>query len=288
MPSSRHVVVVQDIYDAYGNPRKQISDNGPPFNSEAMKEFTTKRHIAMQKIPPLHRSANPVETFMKPLGKTMKIANYTRKSEDSLRQLLSNHRETPHPATGVAPASRFFRDGQLNVFPRVSVSDDQVRESIQKDIDLKQNREEEINSSKFRQSSEISVGDTVMMRNHRKQSKSQPTFLPEAFKVVNVSQDGRILVIARKSDGAVFRRHPDDVKIFDGEFPKKDEHLFSEKDELEAWHGHCSRFRDHDEYNEERENAVEETADVHVQAQPRRSERVQQRNQKYYNDDFET
>ena len=99
MPSSKHVVVVQDlgsrfpaaklvsstsaakvlpvlsnIYDAYGNPKKQISDNGAPFNSKAMKDFTQQRGIMMQQIPPLHPSANPAETFMRPLGKTMKIA----------------------------------------------------------------------------------------------------------------------------------------------------------------------------------------------------------------------
>ena len=77
-----------------------------------MKKFTSNRNIKMQKIPPLHPSANPVETFMKPLGKTMKIANYTRQSEDeALCELLVNYRDTPHPATGIAPGSRLFRDG---------------------------------------------------------------------------------------------------------------------------------------------------------------------------------
>ena len=91
MPSSRHVVVVQDIgsrfpaaklvastnaskvlpvlreiYDAYGNPKRQISDNGPPFNSQAMRQFTADKGIKMQQIPPLHPSANPTETFMRP------------------------------------------------------------------------------------------------------------------------------------------------------------------------------------------------------------------------------
>ena len=70
MPSKHHVVVVQDlasrypaaklvsstsadkvlpilseIYDNLGNPQKQISDNGPPFNSKAMDIFAEKRGI---------------------------------------------------------------------------------------------------------------------------------------------------------------------------------------------------------------------------------------------------
>ena len=86
MPSSRHVVVVQDlgsrypaaklvtstkadkvipimeeIYDIYGKPEVQISDNGPPFNSEKMKTFAEKHSIELRKTPPLHPSSNPAE-----------------------------------------------------------------------------------------------------------------------------------------------------------------------------------------------------------------------------------
>ena len=70
MPSSKHVVVVQDIgsrfpaaklvsstkadkvipaldeiYDVFGNPDTQISGNGPPFNSHKMKRFGEERGI---------------------------------------------------------------------------------------------------------------------------------------------------------------------------------------------------------------------------------------------------
>ena len=101
MPSRKHIVVVQDlasrfpaakivsstaadkvipamteIYNSYGNPEVQLSDNGPPFNSASMNKFAEECNIKLEKIPPLHPSANPVETFMRPLGKTMKIANY--------------------------------------------------------------------------------------------------------------------------------------------------------------------------------------------------------------------
>ena len=84
MPSKRHIVVVQDlasrfpvgkiisstkassvlpalddVYGNFGNPENQLSDNGPPFNSSAMQTFCKTRNIHMDKIPPLHPSANP-------------------------------------------------------------------------------------------------------------------------------------------------------------------------------------------------------------------------------------
>ena len=93
MPTSKHVVVVQDlasrfpaaklvtstkadkvlpalseIYATYGNPEVQISDNGPPFNSTQMHHFTANKSIKLQMAPPLHPSSNSVETFMRPLG----------------------------------------------------------------------------------------------------------------------------------------------------------------------------------------------------------------------------
>ncbi len=100
MPSSKHVVVVQDlasrfpaaklvtstkadrvipahseIYGTYGNPEVQISDNGPPFNSARMQKFAASRSIELRHTPPLHPSSNPLETFMRPLGKAMKIGH---------------------------------------------------------------------------------------------------------------------------------------------------------------------------------------------------------------------
>ena len=102
MPTSKHVVVAQDlasrfpaaklvtstkadkvlpalseIYATYGNPEVQISDNGPPFNSAQMHHFAANKSIKLQTALLLHPSSNPVETFMRPLGKALKIAHQT-------------------------------------------------------------------------------------------------------------------------------------------------------------------------------------------------------------------
>ena len=143
MPSSHHIVVVQDlsyrfpaaklvsstsadkvipalaeIYDAYGNPDQQLSDNGSPFNSEAMSRFATQRGIEIQNAPPHHPSSNPVENFMRPLGKAMKIGFQNKVAETkTLQEVISSYRNTPHPQTGIPPASMFFRDGMCRTIP---------------------------------------------------------------------------------------------------------------------------------------------------------------------------
>ena len=78
----------------------------------------------------LHPSANPAETFMKPLGKMMRIAHVNKTSEyEALKQLLENYWDTPYPETGLSPPSMLFRDGQQGTFPRVCASDDVTKQA---------------------------------------------------------------------------------------------------------------------------------------------------------------
>ena len=57
----------------------------------------------------MNPSSNSAETFMMPLGKAMKVDKFDRISEKyALQNLLNNYRDTPHPATGVPPASMLF------------------------------------------------------------------------------------------------------------------------------------------------------------------------------------
>ena len=55
MEASKVLAAFGSIYNTYGNP-KQISYNGPPFNSHAMRQFAAVKNIQMQQIPPLHQS----------------------------------------------------------------------------------------------------------------------------------------------------------------------------------------------------------------------------------------
>ena len=202
MPSSNHVVVVQDlasrypcaklvsstsadkvlpaladIYNNLGNPQNQLSDNGTPFQSSSMKQFAAQRGINLQMIPPFHPSSNPVETFMRPLGKAMKIGHKNKFSEKTtVDNLLQDYRDTPHPATGISPGSSLFRDGQTGVFPRVTVSDDQVSSARARDLQQKLERQERVNSKKYMKHTIFKEGDIVFMRSQKKSHKFDPIF----------------------------------------------------------------------------------------------------------------
>ena len=303
MPSSKHVVVVQDlasrypsaklvsstaadkvipaiadIYNAYGNPQNQLSDNGPPFNSNAMDNFAKRRNINLQKIPPLHPASSPVETFMKPLGKTVKIAQHEKKPiKEAIQELLDNYRDTPHPATGISPASMMFRDGMKNKFPRVKVSEEQVKIARERDMQIKQERGDAINASKYRKESDFQNGDRVVLRNHYKKSKFDPYFDPDTCLVVNVSTDGRVVTVERLNDGKIFKRHPDDIKLQVPNYQEKSIETGSEEKAGEEWQHISQRYflQDEDEVYSDYDIAPEEENGIHDNGRmiPRRSTR---------------
>ena len=315
MPSSHHVVVVQDlpshypsakivsstkaakvlpalanIYNTLGNPEQQISDNGPPFNSKEMEDFTAKRNISLQKIPPLHPAANPVETFMRPLGKATKIAYHNRTPEnDALNQLLMNYHDTPHPATGVAPTAMLFRDAHQSNFPQCPVTEDDIMYARIRDATLKESHQNQVNSSKYLKPSQLNIGDTVLLRNYNKTSKFDPTFQPRPCKIVDTDQRGHFLVIEREADGRIFHRHPDDVKPFTGHFIPNiatDHPLHTEKEAVREWHSFFDNLSTNPENSEDSPPRLATGNVKKPSGMPRTSARTHIPNPRHFNEDF--
>ena len=246
MPDTKHVLVVTDtmsrfpaakvvpgtgsipvlkaldtIYSDFGQPESHRTDNGPPFNSGAFTKYSEDRGIMHTKTFPYHPQANPAETFMKPLGKAMKAANYNKESKETiLNSLLSAYRATPHPATGISPGDFIFRHGYRKDFPKYSIiAEDDIQQAVIKDHEEKERRADKQNSSRHRKKSEIKVGDIVYTRNVPI-TKFQPLFGPESYIVTEVSNGGAIC--SNSITGKIQRRHFDDIKPA----PKEDEHLW--------------------------------------------------------------
>ncbi|XP_028391894.1 uncharacterized protein LOC114516566 [Dendronephthya gigantea] len=240
MPSSKHIVSVQDqasrfpatklvattkaekvipalkeMYETYGNQDTQISDNGPPFNSVAMHNFTTERSITQQTAPPLHPSFNPVETFMRPLRKAMKIAREHGKSEkESLENFLKNYRQAPHPATCIPPAAMLFRDGQRLDFPRRTATEDEVKRGREIDLRKKIENKIKVNGSKYTKTSHFKVGDKVLVRNYKKSQKFDTLFLRMPFKIIDMNDEENEIIVYQEDTDLTLCRHPDDIKPY--------------------------------------------------------------------------
>lgn len=241
MPDKRHILVVQDIksrypvakiihstsaqqvipaikdiYNDMGKPDSHRTDNGPPFNSGQFRDFSNCNGIQHRTSFPYHPQSNPVETFMKPLGKAMKIAHQEGSNkQESLKNLLTAYRSTPHPATGESPGNLLFRDGYNYDFPRKSLTEEEVLRAYEQDALSKRNRQNILNSSRHRIKSSIDIGDTVIARNFTRQRKFDPVFGPDLYQVM--AQESSGFVVKRMRDGKTQRKHSDDLKLFTGQ-----------------------------------------------------------------------
>lgn len=116
-----------------------------------LTKFANENDIELQKISPLRPSSNPAKTFMRPLGKAMKIAHMNKHLEkDTVEQLLVNYRETHCPATRMAPSAMLFRDDKQTSFPRQPVRKVDTEMARDHDEQRKTDRTEQINASKYR------------------------------------------------------------------------------------------------------------------------------------------
>lgn len=242
MPNNKHVLVVTDnmsrfpaakmvpstaakpvvsaldqIYTDYGEPDSHRTDNGPPFNSQEFDTFTQDRGIEHIKTFPYHPQANPAETFMRPLGKTMKSAMHSKQSpEQALNNLLSNYRATPHPTTNNAPGDVMLRYGYKKDFPRKPISQGRVDQGRANDIAEKKERQERINKSNHRMKSNYRIGDKVYIKNNKK-TKFDPLFGPTIHEVIE-TKDGGVITQSQK-DNTTSRRHLDDIKEIPADEP---------------------------------------------------------------------
>ena len=237
LPNKKHVLVMQDtasrfpsaaivpstsaapvisaldrMYTNYGHPDRHRTDNGPPFNSEEFRRYSEEKGIEHILTYPHHPQGNPVETFMKPLGKALKAAYYNRESaQRALDDLLMAYRATPHPATNMAPGEMLFRHGYHAEFPKKESNDFQVEEAMQQDREQKRSRTDNTNLSSKRSPMKVKVGDKVLLKQYPKPSKFEPGYGREVATVVQIEERG---VVVKERDGKTKRRHKDDIKLF--------------------------------------------------------------------------
>ena len=135
-------------------------------NSQILMEFSTRERS------PYHPQGNLVETFMKPLGKTIKSANLNKgDQEEALNDLLAQYRAIPHPAIGVALGNIMFRSSYRRDFPRRSLSESEIAEAIKQDEKQRKHREQTVNKSTHQRRTNYKVGNQVNARNMTKKSR---------------------------------------------------------------------------------------------------------------------
>ena len=181
--SADPVIKALDIYTNFGTPRTHRTNNGPSFTSQQFKQYSDSKDIKHNKVYPYYPLANPVETFMKPLGKAMKIAHYEHQNkETALNQLLASYQATPHIATSQAQGNLIFQLDYQHNFPIAKpLTPNHINEIHAKHLEQQQKRKQKLNAFRHFRISCIEPGQLVLAKN-LKCAKFHPYYSPQQYR----------------------------------------------------------------------------------------------------------
>ena len=209
------------ILSSMGIPSKIISDNGPPFNSIEMKEYSKRMGFYHHRITPLWPQANGmVENFMRSINKLVKTARVEGKNwKQQLFKFLRNFRATLHPTIGVSPASLLFQGRQVHSrLPEITklYNDNDVRK---RDADQKRKTKHHADKKMRLPKKQIDVGDQVLVR-QKKVNKFSTRFKEIPYIVVKKNGSR---IVAKNKFGHIITRNSSFFKLFEYKHPLIDD-----------------------------------------------------------------
>ena len=181
------IPVVDKVFSTYGYPELVKSDNGPPFNSQAWKDFLTTCGVKHRKITPLWPQANAqTENFTKPMMKALRAAHIQGYSWiNALHQFLRVYRCTPHSTTTFTPYYLLFGREPQTKLPEISVPSHPDDKLVRlQDTLAKSSMKRYSDRRMHAQTSSLQVGDTVLVR-QRKANKLSTPFDPQPLVVAD-------------------------------------------------------------------------------------------------------
>ena len=180
--SSLHQPNLSSIFARQGIPDELKTDNGPPFNGVEFSNFAKYLGFHHRKVQPLWPRANgEAERFMPNLEKCVRTAVVEGKNwKQELYKFLRQYRATPHTTTNVSPNEALNGRKLKTTLPEVSPAPAR-KNTLQETRKTMAERDAE-QKSKIKAYADIKPGDTVLVRQPKKNKLSTP-FDPEPLVV---------------------------------------------------------------------------------------------------------
>ena len=164
--ASTVIPVLDKVISTFGIPKVIKTDNGPPFNSHAFRQYAENIGFEHRRITPLWPRANAqAESFNKPMMKTIKAAHVEGNNwKQELFKFLRQYRATPHTSTGYPPFQLLFGREPPTKLPQIhsttSKSNKQIEEHArQNDETAKYKQKEHFDRKNNAKESNINIGD---------------------------------------------------------------------------------------------------------------------------------
>jgi hypothetical protein len=181
------------------------TDNGPPFNGQAFRQYCSEKGIQHHRVTPLWPEANGLaENFMKNIGKITRVAHNSGKDwRREIFTFLSQYRSVPHPSTGKSPNYMIFGQELRNKLPEMSQGtiDEEVR---LRDAVAKGTQKLYADEHRNARHHELHPGDMVVAKQQKLHKLSLP-YDPIPYRVETVK--GSMITAEKLSDGKQLTRN---------------------------------------------------------------------------------
>ena len=181
----------ESVFSRWGTPLTIRTDNGPQFAGSEFQEYLKQENVRWISTTPLWPRANgEVERQNRSILKSLKIAALKKVDyKAELRRHLVAYRSTPHSSTGATPfelmTGRRMRTKLLSFDGSPPTSSTQYESVRDTDALAKLRSKEAADKRRGAVSSDIAVGDTVLLDSKRQErNKLSPTYEPIPYQVV--------------------------------------------------------------------------------------------------------
>lgn len=207
------VKAFHETFCRFGMPESLKTDNGPQFKSDEFKKFCDLYGIKIRKTTPYWPQANgEVERVNGMIKKHLRISQV----EDTdwkwdLRMCVLAYNSTPHSTTGVAPSILMFGRVMKDKLPSVSTNFNKTLEEVKdRDKEQKHKSMEYANIRRQARTSNVQVGDTVVVKRPMKEHKLASNFSPEEWEIVD--RNGSDVTLHSKISDRVIHRNTAHLK----------------------------------------------------------------------------
>ena len=196
--AARTITALRELFARNGIPNQLVSDNGPQFVLEELKQFLANNGVRHIRSSPYHPASNgAAERMVQTMKSALKAAHASgAELEKSLSAFLLGYRTTPHAVTGVSPSS-LFMGRELRTRLRLLTPDLAAR------VRSKQLQQKEHHDRHCKER-EISLGQSVWAKNFR----SGPSWI----QAVVIGKVGPVTYLVRLENGEEWRRHIDHLR----------------------------------------------------------------------------
>lgn len=231
--SAKVILALLNKFSKFGVPNSITADGGPQFRSHAFAAFCKSYSIHLNLSTPYWPERNgAVERQNRNLSKRIRISveQKTDWKADIYEYLMLYH-STPQEMTGMTPAKMMLNREISNLLPTVNEPTGIFIEGAkERDHLAKEKRKDYANEKRNARENDISVGETVLMKNLHKRAL-QPNFSPEEFQVKDVN-GSEVTVQSSKSD-AMYVRNRAHLKRLDKRATSSEEGKRGNVDEVE-------------------------------------------------------